>query len=470
MISLNIGGFTIKIKNIAIMLGIMFVFLMVIGSTNAADANSTDLPVQSTPESIEISDAKSFSDLSHEIENAKDILVLKGEYRYDPDKDEDYEKGVTITKDIKIYGEDCTIDGSRQARCLKIDSGCKVTLNQITFKNGHTKNSPGGAIYLSPYSKLTINNCIFKGNIAYNSNGGAIAAGHHTNLKIYNSKFDSNKAISVSKSSKSKKGMGGALKVGIGSKLTLVNCEFKKNKAHLSIILVVSHNKKMGTKTSKVYVKNCLFKKNRAKINGVFYLDEYGRGKFINCIFKRNIAEKEGIVILDASKYVLVKKCYFYKNTGVYGGAIKLVKHKKSVAHAKISKCTFIKNRAKRDGGAIFSQNAKLTITKCKFIKNRASLSGGAVELRGGKPKLIKPYFKKNRAKYGGAILLKDKKSIKLYKAKFIKNKAKEGKNYLGICHHCLMNSTLKNNKLTLSKIIVKDKKSDENKKKQKNK
>ena len=111
-----------------------------------------------------------------------------------------------------------------------------------------------------------------------------------------------------------------------------------------------------------------------------------------------------------------------------------------------------------------------MTITKCKFIKNRASLSGGAVELRGGKPKLIKPYFKKNRAKYGGAILLKDKKSIKLYKAKFIKNKAKEGKNYLGICHHCLMNSTLKNNKLTLSKIIVKDKKSDENKKKQKNK
>jgi predicted outer membrane repeat protein len=441
---------------------ILFIFLMSLGSIHADDTNSTDetlnpqTPPIIDPPSGEITpEGKTFTNLENEIENAPDnsVLVISGKYTYDSATDESLKKGVVISKNLEIIGtNDCVIDGNKKARCLKIESGCSVTLKGITFTNGYSKSS-GGAIYLCSYSKLHVYDCFFKNNVASKSNGGAIATGYETELDIHGTKFHSNKATG----SNSKNGMGGAIKVNLGSKLTLDKCEFKKNKAHLSIILVVSHNKKMGTKTSKAYVRDCLFEKNTADINGVFYLDEYGRGTFINCIFKNNVAKKEGILILDASKYALVKDCKFIKNTAIYGAAVKLVKHGSSISHVTITGCTFTKNHAKKAGGAILSYSGDLKIKNCKFTQNRATVSGGAVEARGGKVKMTKLTFKKNRATYGGAILIKDRKSVYLCKAKFIKNKAKQGKNVLAIYHHTL--SKLKNrynNKLLINITVTK--------------
>lgn len=438
----------VNIKRILIIACFIAVLFMGISSVNADDLNNASDIDTSIVDAD--NDVKTFTDLANEIENTKknSVLVLHGKYKYDPEKDSKYKKGIVISKNIKIKGKDnCIIDGAGKARCLKINSKCKVTLKGITFKNGYVDEAEGGAIYAGAKSNLKIKDCTFKYNEAHKSNGGAISIAKKATLKIYNSKFYHNKAIRASDNSwpKDKRGMGGAIKVQIGSKLTLKNSVFKYNEAFLSIILVLSHSDGVGTKTSTVYVKDCLFKKNTANYNGAFYLDEYGKGKFLNTKFKNNVAQsKGGALVLDASKYVLIKKCSFSRNSGIFGAAIDLFKYGKSVSHVNIESCTFTKNKAKVAGGAIFSDNGKLNIMKSKFNKNSAGTSGGAVEIRKGTLTLKFDKFIKNSAKCGGALLIKDKKSIYVYASIFSKNKATvNGKNLLCIIHHEVANITI---------------------------
>lgn len=389
------------------------------------------------------SNTKSFSDLAKKIDSAKDgsVVVLSGKYKYDPEKDKDYTKGIKISKNIKIVGKNkCSIDGGGKVRGLIIESHCKVTIKKVTFKHLYSRESNGAAIFSYGDSKIIIRDCIFSKNVVYKANGGAIASGPNTNLDIHDSKFYHNKALRGSDKSwpNDQKGMGGAIQLNIGSKLTLYHSSFKHNLAYLSIILVMSNNKDIGTKTSTVHVEKCLFENNSARINGVFYLDEYGKGTFLKSTFKKNHSkDKGGTLILDASKYALVKNCRFVKNSGEFGGAIDLYKYNKKTSKASVVGCSFIKNKADDAGGAIFSDYGKLKIVKSKFIKNKAGVSGGAVEVRGGKLSLIKTVFKVNRAQCGGALLVKDKKCIHAYQNKFVKNNATvNGKNILGIFNH----------------------------------
>ena len=381
---------------------------------------------------------KTFSDLADKINHAKSksTLVLYGKYKYNPKTDGNYKWGIDISKHLKIIGKkSCVIDGSGKACLFRISDYYKVTFKEITFKNGLSYWSNGGAIFANSKSKVVINKCVFKNNKAYQANGGAIATFDKVTLKIYNSKFYYNKAIRHSSQPwpKEQRGMGGAIHVYAGSKLVLQNSVFKKNSAYLTIILVMS-NANGQIKTSNAIVKNCQFERNTANINGVFYLDEYGKGTFINCKFKNNVAKKDGgTLILDASKRAVVKNCRFEGNTGYVGAAIDLFKFNNMISHASIVGCTFVKNKAKESGGAIYSDLGSLKITSSKFISNKATTSGGAIWTSGAL-KLKKVTFKKNSAKNGGAILLKNRNSIYANGVKYSGNKAWEnGPNLLGL-------------------------------------
>ena len=443
----------------------IFILLLTIGSLHASDTDNFVIDASKIDEdSIESFDdtqfvgsaedvkveksqdssnnVKSFSDLAQEIENTKkgSVLVLDGKYKFDPKEDGQYKNGIFITKSIKIVGKNnCTIDGNGKARIFKLESHCKLTLKHIKFTRGYSKGSNGGALFSYSHCVIIIKNCGFTRNVAFKANGGAIASGAHSVVDIRDSKFYYNKALRSSDKAwpKDQRGMGGVLDINIGSKLILHNSIFKENQGYLSIILVMSQTDK-GTKTSTVDVKNCLFERNAAAINGVFYLDEYGKGTFTKSVFKKNFSRDKGAtLVLDASKSALVKNCRFEKNVGVFGGAIDLLKYNKYVSHVSVVDCSFIKNKAKQVGGAIYSEHGRLKIVTSKFIKNKAGVSGGAVEVRGGKLNMVKPLFKQNSAQCGGAVLVKDKKGIHSYKAKFIKNRATvDGKNILAIFNH----------------------------------
>lgn len=394
---------------------------------------------KTTPVKSKTSQVKTFSDLMKEIKDAKpgSVFVLSGEYKYNPKTDAKYKNGIVISKNLKIVGKNgATINGNGKMRCLILTRGIDVSISKVTFKNGLSNNENGGGIFVNRNSKLVLKECTFKNNKAYKANGGGICTAMNCKLEIHKCKFIKNKAIRASdkKWPKDQRGMGGAIHVTIGSSLKIYDSVFKKNSGYLSIILVLSQRDN-EIKLSNALIKNCLFEKNTANINGVFYLDEYGSGKFLESTFKKNVAkDKGGTLVLDASKHALVKKCNFEDNVGEYGGAVDLFKFNKNISHVSIINCVFKENKARESGGAIFSDYGYLTIKNCKFYKNKASKSGGAVEVRSGKLRLMKPVFNSNSAKYGGALLIKDKKSIFSKNSKYINNKAsKNGRNILSI-------------------------------------
>ncbi|MBI5681359.1 MAG: hypothetical protein HZC47_10735 [Methanobacterium sp.] len=80
--------------------------------------------------------------------------------------------GITISKNVNIkgVGQDQTIiDAGGHDRIFTINSGCTVTISDLTLKNGNTAGN-GGAI--NNQGTLNLNNCAFIGNTA--TNGGAI--------------------------------------------------------------------------------------------------------------------------------------------------------------------------------------------------------------------------------------------------------------------------------------------------------
>jgi predicted outer membrane repeat protein len=73
-----------------------------------------------------------------------------------------------------------------------------------------------------------------------------------------------------------------------------------------------------------------------------------------------------------------------------------------------IKNCTIIRNRAKSNGGGIYSGGSSsccFTINNCRFIANRAGLRGGAISLGGeSMPNISNCVFAGNSAESGGAI------------------------------------------------------------------
>ena len=114
-----------------------------------------------TEETQDSSDDGTYTALQKKITLAGDgsTINLTRDYQYNDDFK--LTTGVFINKDITINGNGHTIDGMGKSRIFNINYGdglklYKVTLNNITFKNGNAK-IYGGAIL--NFADLTIDNC-----------------------------------------------------------------------------------------------------------------------------------------------------------------------------------------------------------------------------------------------------------------------------------------------------------------------
>ena len=389
----------------------VFLILLSITAVSAQDNTTADTVSQDIA-----SDSNTFTDLQNQIKNTteKGELHISGEYRFDEKTDLKLEGGVVVKKDLKIIGDkSCTINGNGLARCLHINEGLTVTLENLKIINGFTQKN-GGGLKIEANSKVTIRNCVFTANVADNCNGGAIQIKESSTVKIYSSAFKANKATRTSKQSweDDKRGMGGAIKTDIGVTLKIYDSTFKSNTAYLSTILLLSH-KGSTTKTSTLYVKNSTFTKNRSNHNGVIYVDEYGKSTIKDSRFTKNTSpDGAGTIVLESTGYSLIKNCVFEKNKGCNGAAVNVKIYKsKDTSKVKIVKCRFYKNTARMYGGAICSVGGKLTIEKCQFESNTAGIFGGAVYARLGSLDVSSSKFTKNKANYAGALCLACKKS-----------------------------------------------------------
>ena len=150
-------------------------------------------------------DPLSFNDLNTAINNNTNstiYLPTNNYYKYDA-SEEELVFGININRNLTIYGNEVTIDGSNMARIFDVDEHVTVKFYNIKFING--KAEYGGAIWGG-----NAYGCIFINNTA-EFTGGAIYQGN-----AYNSTFIENKA----------KQEGGAIYDG-----NATNCTFKGNNA-----------------------------------------------------------------------------------------------------------------------------------------------------------------------------------------------------------------------------------------------
>lgn len=203
-------------KKSVVVLSLILCVLFAISCAAASDVNETDLTTYDNQEigdvgddliassdgdllsanaSQEVSSSSTkgtFKELQTLIEEAPEgsTITLEKDYSYD----EGFNKGqgVLISKNLTINGNGHTLNGMSKSRILLIMFGLennnKVFLNDIIFKNGHTK-LYGGAIL--NFADLTVDKCTFTNNFANTTAGAICSVG---SLRCKNSVFNKNVA------------------------------------------------------------------------------------------------------------------------------------------------------------------------------------------------------------------------------------------------------------------------------------
>ena len=403
--------------------GFLFLFIIILVSLTITSIHAND----STDIDVTVNDTVStFADLNDKLSNQSDTVVLNESYRFNSTSDVSLMDGVKIKKNLTLIGaENAYIDGSNEARCLYIDSNCRVTLKNLIFRNGFSLND-GAGVYLGKNSTLRIYNCTFENNKVYNSNGGALLCHEGTYTEIHNSTFFNNTSIRESdlEWKQYKKGMGSAICVGIGSDIRLFNTILKNNTGYLTTILVVSYNN-VNYRLSRLFIRNCTFENNTSFSSGVIYLDELGWGEILDSVFRNNVVTNTGsALILDASISALVKNCLFDGNSGIKGGAIHIKVFDYSyMSNVSIVDCNFTKNKASVYGGAISAKYAIAKILNCSFLDNIAETYGGAIYAKLSELNISDSYFNNNSAQYGGAVCFRNE-TISVINSTFVENAA----------------------------------------------
>lgn len=256
---------------------------------------------------------------------------------------------ITLTDEIKLSAE-TTIDGGGTAqgglitlsgggvsRILVVDSSARVTLSNLTFRDGFS--DKGGALRVVYYSDVTIQNSVFIGNDsrkAFAPDGGGAISARHSRLTISNSHFEGNRGIN-----------GGAI-YSIGTPLSIDASTFTGNDS------------------------------TAGGVAGPGFNGEHGMG---GAIFTDGAASPKG----DPSGIIAIRNSAFRGNrSGHAGGAAFLYIYPAS-ERIIIEGTVFADNEAGRSatggsgGGALRTGNGPFLIRNSLFSGNRAASNGGAL-------------------------------------------------------------------------------------------
>lgn|GEM_PF-734824 len=341
-------------------------------------------------------------------------------------------RGITISKNITITGQsqkDTIINGSNSSRIFCITDSVTVTIQNLTFVNGRATGilpTTGGAI--TNNGTLTVFNCNFTDNYSHNY-GGAIHNSQSGTLTVKDSTFTGNYAgnggaisnwgtLMLNKNtftSNNVANFGGAiyndgdnsLKIPYVGNATVTNCTFTRNVAGT---YDVGHGSggAIYTQIGDLTVDGCTFTgQNALRGEGGAIYTVLTKTKVTNSSFTDNWVYRGsgGAMYSSGRSYqgneVTVINCSFTKNSAQYNaGAIYA-----SYSVLNITGSTFTNNSADNFGGAIQNNiGSTLTVTDCSFTNNTSRSLGGAI-LNDGICTVNSSTFTNNSATtYGGAI------------------------------------------------------------------
>lgn len=257
-----------------------------------------------------------------------------------------------------------------------------LTIEDGAVLQNNTAKESGGVIQGRENTIINIKGGLFKNNSSKSGGGVLFTNGK---LNITGGTFKENKGK-----------YGGALWIGSKSTANVENAAFKNNKTTSSYGGAI-----WGSNEFKV--KNSTFEGNQAKWGGAIW----GQKSMTieNSTFRDNEADRGGALAMLDNMKMTVKDSDFIGNSATYAGAIYI---RTSAEESTMSGCNFTDNEATAQGGAIWSNNAPISIEDSTFQNNgNGTLYGGGLCVNGDKTYNVKnSTFKGNKAKLGGGIFV----------------------------------------------------------------
>ncbi len=138
-------------------------------------------------------------------------------------------------------------------------------------------------------------------------------------------------------------------------------------------------------------------------------------------VFAHNYSVLNGGAI--ASSHIVAIRTRFTKNEAVeLGGAVDVTQ---SVDSSRFTDCTFTRNRAGIQGGALFSHtNSIVTIRRSTFLRNRSVSHGGAARFYESNVRVVNSRFERNRASDAGGAFDAYLGRLRVIESTFIRNRA----------------------------------------------
>ncbi len=260
--------------------------------------------------------------------------------------------------------------------------GAETADKNMVF-SGNRSMKAGGAMYSNTNAPIIIYGHTEFNNNKTDTSGGAIYTGGP--LTVRGATFNGNECVYS----------GGAIYHHYSNPdrtrrfLVLQDTAFAGNRASLGGAVILSapdHSKEMGTFAE---ITGCTFTENEAFKNesnngngGAIYVTRKSEAKIADCTFTRNKAHTNaGAIAMHSQSKIDLPRCTFIENEASLGGAL----YMSSNVEVNTSDLRFEGNRAlKRDteggnGGAVYANEIQFNMKNFDFIGNSAEGNGGAV-------------------------------------------------------------------------------------------
>ncbi len=192
-------------------------------------------------------------------------------------------------------------------------------------------------------------------------------------------------------------GDGGGLHVQAGSTGVAEKCTFSSNRA--------TRGGAVASSSSDFALMDDGFQNNVATVDGGAILgtaELADRWVIASSEFSGNQAERGGAIVVSGDQ-VRLRDLVFTDNQAASGGAVFF----DEVKEAELISCNFVDNHTQAEsgrGGAVYADQAALTLQDVEFVGNSAADAGGALCAQGGSVKIESGAFSNNTAVDGGAL------------------------------------------------------------------
>ena len=260
-------------------------------------------------------------------------------------------RNIFINKSVTLIGkskETTIIDCESSGRLFSMNENSKLTLIDLTLKNGNLLDN-GGLIY-NEGGQITIKNCILSDSQGY-QNGGAIYTNFGT-LNIENTCFTNNSAFQY----------GGVIYTN--GETNIKNSNFTQNflTAEKSVGGCIASN-------GKINLEGCIFSNNFVVYSAAALLN-YGNATINNCRFD-HLTTNYTAGAISNHNYAVINNSYFgYNNVRHYAGAI-LAPPSGHHVITKVYNTIFEKNHAGNHGSVSNNfKDTELFMENCAIVEN----------------------------------------------------------------------------------------------------